>query len=92
MTQNIDKCAGSEGQISGMIQTIKRPAQNSDDTADRSQHDGFEGELQRMSFLRAPIAFRTPISRVRSVTLTSMIFITPTPPTISPHWRWRTSR
>ena len=31
----------------------------------------------------APIAFRIPISRVRSVTLTSMMFITPTPPTIS---------
>ena len=29
----------------------------------------------------APIAFRTPISRVRSVTVTSMMFITPTPPT-----------
>ena len=37
-----------------------------------------------MSFLRAPMAFRTPISRVRSVTLTSMIFITPTPPTTRP--------
>src|SRR5205809_2353851 len=37
-----------------------------------------------MSRLRAPIAFRTPISRVRSVTATSIIFITPTPPTIKP--------
>ena len=32
----------------------------------------------------APMALRTPISRVRSVTLTSMMFITPIPPTISP--------
>ena len=31
----------------------------------------------------APIALRTPISRVRSVTLTSMMFITPIPPTSS---------
>ena len=38
-----------------------------------------------MMFLRvAPSALRTPISRVRSVTLTSMMFITPTPPTIKP--------
>ena len=33
-----------------------------------------------MSLLFAPMALRTPISRVRSVTLTSMMFITPTPP------------
>ena len=31
----------------------------------------------------APIAILMPISRVRSVTLTSMIFITPIPPTTS---------
>ena len=36
----------------------------------------------RMSPLRAPMALRTPISRVRSVTDTSMMFMTPTPPTI----------
>ena len=29
----------------------------------------------------APSALRTPISRVRWVTLTSMMFMTPTPPT-----------
>ena len=37
-----------------------------------------------MSRWRAPSALRTPISRVRSVTLTSMIFITPMPPTSRP--------
>ena len=37
----------------------------------------------RMSPRRAPIALRMPISRVRSVTLTSMMFITPIPPTSS---------
>ena len=38
-----------------------------------------------MMLLRvAPSALRTPISRVRSVTLTSMMFITPTPPTMRP--------
>ena len=36
-----------------------------------------------MSLRRAPTALRTPISRVRSVTDTSMMFITPMPPTIS---------
>ena len=36
-----------------------------------------------MSIRRAPTAMRRPISRVRSVTETSMMFITPIPPTIS---------
>ena len=36
-----------------------------------------------MSRLRAPIAMRMPISRVRSVTDTSMIFMMPMPPTRS---------
>ena len=31
----------------------------------------------------APSAFRTPISRVRSFTLTNMMFVTPMPPTRS---------
>src|ERR1700681_846205 len=35
---------------------------------------------RRMSRLVAPIALRVPISRVRSVTDTSMIFMTPMPP------------
>ena len=38
---------------------------------------------QRMRFLRAPMAFLRPISRVRSVTDTSMMFMTPMPPTSS---------
>ena len=36
---------------------------------------------RRMSFRRAPRALRTPISRMRSVTETSMMFMTTTPPT-----------
>src|SRR5947209_160343 len=39
---------------------------------------------QMISRLRAPMALRTPISRVRSVTDISMMFITPTPPTSKP--------
>ena len=34
-----------------------------------------------MSALPAPMALRMPISRVRSVTVTSMMFMTPIPPT-----------
>ena len=37
----------------------------------------------RMSLPWAPTAMRTPISRVRSVTLTSMMFMMPIPPTTS---------
>src|SRR5437764_29289 len=37
----------------------------------------------RMSLRRAPIALRIPISRVRSVTVTSMMFMIPMPPTTS---------
>ena len=37
-----------------------------------------------MSRRRAPSALRMPISAVRSVTLTNMIFMTPMPPTIKP--------
>ncbi len=37
----------------------------------------------RMSFGRAPSALRIPISRVRSVTLTSMMFMITMPPTTS---------
>ena len=36
-----------------------------------------------MSRRRAPTAFRKPISRVRSVTDTSMMFMMPMPPTTS---------
>ena len=36
---------------------------------------------RRMSLPFAPTAMRIPISRVRSVTLTSMIFMIPIPPT-----------
>ena len=38
----------------------------------------------RTSARRAPIALRTPISCVRSVTEISMMFITPIPPTSNP--------
>ena len=37
----------------------------------------------RIAVRGAPMALRIPISRVRSVTVTSMMFITPIPPTSS---------
>ncbi len=37
---------------------------------------------RRMSRRRAPSALRTPISRIRSVTDTSMMFMTTIPPTM----------
>ena len=41
------------------------------------------GTASRMALRRAPSALRSPISRVRSVTDTNMMFITPTPPMAS---------
>jgi hypothetical protein len=38
---------------------------------------------QSSTLARAPTAIRSPISRVRSVTDTSMMFMMPTPPTTS---------
>ena len=46
----------------------------------------------RMSLCRAPIAFQMPISFVRSVTDTSMIFMTTMPPTTSDTAATRLSR
>ena len=47
------------------------------------QGDGLHQELRRGCPARAPIAMRMPISRVRSVTDTSMMFMIPMPPTRS---------
>ena len=46
--------------------------------------DASTRNCHRISLLVAPTAFRTPISLVLSVTLMSMIPITPTPPTSRP--------
>ena len=48
---------------------------------------------RRMRRFRAPMAYFSPISLVRSVTVTSMMFITPMPPTrremLAIHKSWR---
>src|SRR3989441_6485540 len=76
--------AGSELQITGMIQVIIAPKSTPSTPPAAVRVIASRVNCSRMSRLRAPIAFRTPISRVRSVTATSIIFITPTPPTIKP--------
>ena len=47
------------------------------DAAEQREQTASIRNCTRMSRRRAPIAMRTPISRVRSATLTSMMFITP---------------
>ena len=56
--------------------------QHANDSTDRGQDDGFNGELQQhITFARADCFTHSNFTR-RSVTDTSMMFITPTPPTI----------
>ena len=53
------------------------------DAADVAQHDGLQQELRPDARRLAPSALRRPISRVRSVTATSMMFMIPIPATTS---------
>ena len=57
----------------------------SEDSADDRDDGGLGQELVADVTAVAPRALRTPISRVRSVTLTSMMFITPIPPSDKRH-------
>ena len=54
-----------------------------DGAARDRQHDRLDQELGADVAALAPIAMRMPISRVRSVTETSMMFMIPMPPTRS---------
>ena len=49
----------------------------------RGEHDRLDQELPQDVAGLAPTAMRRPISRVRSVTETSMMFMIPMPPTSS---------
>ena len=49
--------------------------------AGEPEHRRLDEELRRISAGVAPSALRSPISRIRSVTETSMMFMTPMPPT-----------
>jgi len=66
-----------------VINLATTPAQYPDSSAQQGHGRAFNQKLQQHVALRAPSAFRTPISRVRSVTLTSMIFMITIPPTTS---------
>ena len=60
------------------------PSKNAHDPAHGAQRHRFHRELRQDCFLgRANRLAHANLAR-RSVTLTSMMFITPTPPTISP--------
>ena len=52
-----------------------------DGSSDRRDQRGLEQELDHDGARRAPSARRMPISRVRSRTVTSMMFMMPMPPT-----------
>ena len=54
---------------------------DADQPAEQRQQHGLGEELADDVGLLAPMALRMPISRVRSVTVTSMMFMTPMPPT-----------
>src|SRR5271169_2185793 len=84
VTQNIDMRAGSDGQIAGITQTTIAPVRMPITPPTAVSMIASSVNCNRMSRLRAPTALRTPISRVRSVTLTNIMFITPTPPTTNP--------
>ena len=58
-------------------------AGDADDAAESGERTASIRNWIRMSQRRAPIALRMPISRVRSVTDTSMMFMMPMPPTSS---------
>src|SRR5690348_8497348 len=82
--QNNDMLAGSEWKAARMDQVMMPPMMIP--TMPPIAHKVIASRVNwnRMLRLVAPIALRTPISRVRSVTETSMMFMTPTPPTINP--------
>ena len=60
------------------------PSDDAGDAADHAERDRFDQELRAgRRRARAPTARRMPISRVRSVTDSSMMFMMPMPPTSS---------
>ena len=64
-------------------QPADKPGGDPDSATPRAERQRLDEELVADINLRAPIAIRMPISRVRSVTETSMIFMMPMPPTSS---------
>ena len=56
---------------------------DADEPAEQGQDEGLDEELEQDVAAFAPMALRIPISRVRSRTDTSMMFMIPIPPTTS---------
>ena len=61
------------------LERNRNPHQNPDDSARQADQHGLGQELDQNLPARSPTAMRNPISRVRSVTVTSMIFMMPIP-------------
>ncbi len=59
------------------------PQDNPQDASQEAENDGFGQELEQDVRSLAPTDMRMPISRMRSVTETSMMFMIPIPPTSS---------
>jgi hypothetical protein len=73
----------SQSAIEGKVPPTKRNhlgEGNAQQAAETGNRQRLGQELDKDVKTGAPIAFSTPISRVRWVTLTSMIFVSPTPP------------
>src|SRR5579883_1045333 len=80
-----DHTCMSDGKPMASVTSLATPAPHSTPIAPPTSDIVADSirNCSRISVYRAPSAFRTPISRVRSVTLTSMMFIMTIPPTIS---------
>ena len=76
----IARCSGMKWMIiCGMV----NPTSDSEQPADAGEDDGLDQELLGDVAALGPEARRMPISRVRSVTVASMMFMMPMPPTSS---------
>ena len=75
--------AGNDENASRMARTMMDPSSTPTVPPNPASVTASSRNCVRILDWRAPMALRTPISRVRSVTLTSMMFITPMPPTSS---------
>ena len=94
--EDADGDAEGEGEHDGVRETMASkpaktemsreapmPRSDADDAAEKLSVMASMRNWSRMSLPCAPTAMRMPISRVRSVTLTSMMFMMPMPPTTS---------
>ena len=79
------RAGDDDGGVEQAGQDLRRddPERRAQHAAGQAEHDGLDQELPEDRPRRAPSALRMPISRVRSVTETSMMFMTPMPPTSS---------